>query len=72
MNLAAGAPYMTIASTGWGAGWLPNNTLFVDTVGAEFPIAVVRCTQPSSPAGIDDSFWLVQRGDVDRDPGTSF
>ena len=39
---------------------------------AEAPVAVVRATQPGSPAGLDDSFWLVQRGDVARDPGSSF
>ena len=72
MNNAAGAPYITIKAAGWGGAWGPNNTLFIDTIGADFPIAVVRCTQPGSPAGMDDSFWLVQRGDVDRDPGTTF
>lgn len=68
VNAAASAPYMTVPSSGWGAGWVPGNVVFVDTVGAEAPIAVVRCTQPGSPAGIDDSAWLVQRGDVGRDP----
>ena len=48
------------------------DVLFLDTVGAEAPVAVVRATQPGSPAGLDDSFWLVQRGDVARDPGNSF
>jgi hypothetical protein len=67
-NTARNAPYLTIRATGWGAGWVAGNTLFIDTVGAEFPIDVVRCTQPSSPAGIDDSCWIVQRGDVDRPP----
>ena len=46
-----------------------GNTLFIDTVGAEGQIALVRCTQPSSPAVADDSFWLVQRGSVARLPG---
>ena len=68
LNAAAGAPYMTVRAGGWGTGWLPGNVLFVDTIGAEFPIATVRCTQPSSPAGIADSTWIVQRGDVDRPP----
>ena len=72
MNPAAGVPYLKIPAGGWGLGWGPNNTFFIDTEAAAFPIAVVRCTQPGSPAGIDDSFWLVQRGDVDRDPGTTF
>ena len=68
VNLAAGAPYMTVRASGWGSGWVAGNVLFVDTIGAEAPIDVVRCTQPSSPAGIDDSAWLVQRGDVGRPP----
>ena len=42
------------------------------TIGAEAAIDCVRCTQPGSPAGIDDSAWLVQRGDVAREPGSSF
>lgn len=72
MNLAAGVPYMTVPSAGWGAGWVSGNVLFIDTIGAEAAIDCVRCTQPGSPAGIDDSAWLVQRGDVARDPGSSF
>ena len=72
VNTAAGAPYMTVRAAGWGSGWVGGNVLFIDTIGAEAQIAVVRCTQPSSPAGIDDSAWLVQRGDVARDPGSSF
>ena len=72
VHVAAGAPYMTVPSAGWGAGWVSGNVLFIDTIGAEAPIDVVRCTQPGSPAGIDDSAWLVQRGDVARDPGSSF
>lgn len=72
VNMAAGAPYFTVRAAGWGAGWVPGNVLFVDTVGAEAQIAVVRCTQPSSPVGIDDSAWIVQRGDSARDPGSDF
>lgn len=72
MNLAAGAPYFTLPAAGWGAGWVAGNVLFLDTVGAEFAIDLLRCTQPSSPAGVDDSFWLVQRGDVGRAPESEF
>ncbi|MEG1202812.1 MAG: hypothetical protein RSD82_11675, partial [Comamonas sp.] len=72
INPATGAPYFKIAAVGWGAGWISGNTVFMDTVGAESPIDLMRCTQPSSPAGIDDSFLLVQRGSVDRAPATSF
>lgn len=72
MNVAAGVPYMTIPAGGWGSGWAAGNALFIDTVGAEAPIDCVRCTQPGSPAGIDDSCWIVQRGDVGRDPESTF
>ena len=72
INAAAGVPYMTVKALGWGAGWTGGNTLFIDTVGAEGQIALVRCTQPGSPAGIDDSCWIVQRGDVGRAPESSF
>ncbi|GAB2703992.1 hypothetical protein [Comamonas sediminis] len=72
MNPAAGVPYFTIRATGWGAGWIAGNVEFVDTIGAEAPIDLMRCTQPSSPAGIDDSFWIVQRGDVGREPESTF
>ncbi len=72
LNVAAGVPYFTVRSTGWNAGWVAGNVLFFDTVGAEAPVAVVRATQPGSPAGLDDSFWIVQRGDCARDPGNSF
>lgn len=70
-NVAAGAPYMTIKAMGWGSAWVPGNVLFIDTIGAEAPIDLVRCVQPSSPAGIDDSCWFVQRGDVGRPPESS-
>ena len=72
MNGAAGAPYMTIKATGWGSAWVQGNVLFVDTIGAESPVDLVRCVQPGSPAGIDDSCWFEQRGDVGRLPEASF
>ena len=72
INTASGAPYLTVRASGWGSGWVAGNVLFVDTIGAEAPIALVRCTQPGSPAGIDDSCWLVQRGDVGRAPESEF
>jgi hypothetical protein len=72
VNTASGAPYMTVRTSGWGSGWVAGNVLFIDTIGTEAPIDIVRCTQPGSPAGIDDSAWIVQRGDVGRAPESSF
>lgn len=67
-NPATGAPYFTLPSAGWGGTWPAGSVLFLDTVGAEAPVAILRCTQPGSPAGVEDSCLLVQRGDVDRAP----
>lgn len=72
MNTAAGVPYMTVRAIGFGGSWVAGNVLFIDTIGAEAPIAMVRCTQPGSPAGIDDSCWIVQRGDTGRAPESDF
>ena len=72
INTAAGVPYLTVRAAGWGSGWVPGNVLFVDTIDANFPIDCVRCVQPGSPVGIDDSALLVQRGDAARDPDSSF
>ncbi|QIL81810.1 hypothetical protein G7047_19225 [Diaphorobacter sp. HDW4A] len=72
INAAAGAPYMTLPAVGWNQGWGVNNTLFIDTDGAEAPIAVIRCTQPGSPAGMDDKFGIEQRGDIGHTPENTF
>ena len=68
VNTARGVPYFTLRASGWGSGWVAGNVLFIDTIGAEFPIDIVRTVQPGTSAGVDDSFWLVQRGDVGRPP----
>lgn len=72
INPASGAPYFTVRAAGWGNGWVAGNTVFVDTVGASFPVDVIRSIQPSSPGGGDYSFMLEQRGDVDTPPGNPF
>ena len=69
LHRAAGAPYMVIKALGFGAGgFIPNNTVFIDTAGAEAQIAAVRCVMPGTPAGIDDGSTFVQYGDVGRLP----
>lgn len=72
INPASGAPYFIVREAGWGNGWVSGNTLFVDTVGASFPIDVIRSVQPSTPPGGDYSFLLEQRGDVDTPPANPF
>lgn len=68
INPIAGAPYFTLPAAGWGAGWVPGNTLFLQTVGTYYPLAVIRATQPSEAIGTDYAFELTERGDVDRAP----
>ena len=68
INPARGAPYFTLYAAGLSAGFIQGNALFIDTVGAAADIAVLRCTQPSTPAGVTDSVGFIQRGDVDTPP----
>ena len=66
INPATGKPYFTIRTLGWGTGWANGNVLRLNTVGALAPVWVVRTVQPGMEAGIDYSFDLLTRGDVDR------
>ena len=65
---ATGTITHKVAAAGWGAGWVPGNTLFLQTVGTYYPLAVIRATQPSEAIGTDYAFELTERGDVDRAP----
>jgi hypothetical protein len=65
LNPATGEPYFTIHAAGWGIGWAAGNAFRFNTVGAEFPVWVIRTIQ-QGPATIDnDEFTLLIRGDVD-------
>lgn len=68
INPVAAAPYWSLPAAGWGAGWVPGNTLFLHTVGAYYPLAVIRAIQPSEAIGTDYAFELTERGDIDRAP----
>ena len=62
---------MAIIPTTWNqADRGGSNTLFLQTVGTYYPMAVIRATQPSEAIGTDYSFELLLRGDVDRPPST--
>lgn len=64
INPATNVPYFTIPALGWGAGWSAGNVLRFNTVGAEFPVWVVRTVQQGPETVPDDSFTLLIRGDV--------
>ena len=66
VNPATGVPYFSIPSAGWGIGWSVGNVLRINTVGAMFPVWVVRTVQQGPNTGTEHSFTLLSRGDVDR------
>jgi hypothetical protein len=64
-NPSTSTPYFTIPAAGWGAGWAAGNAFRFNTVGAEYPVWVIRTTQQGAPTVDDDEFTLLIRGDVD-------
>lgn len=66
INPATNAPYFTVPVLGWGLGWSVGNMLRFNTVGAMTPIWVVRTVQQGPNTGIQHTFTLLSRGDVDR------
>ena len=66
INPATGEPYFWIEAIGWGSGWSAGNVLRFNTVGALFPVWVVRTIQQGPESVTNDSFTLLIRGDVDR------
>ncbi|MBL0422457.1 hypothetical protein JI739_19070 [Ramlibacter sp. AW1] len=65
INPATGVPYFSIDPLGWGAGWAVGNVMRFNTVGAQFPVWVVRTVQQGPETVPDDQFTLLIRGDVD-------
>jgi hypothetical protein len=66
INPATGSPYFTIKGIGWGSGWAVGNVLRFNTVGALFPVWIVRTIQQGPESVINDKFTILVRGDVDR------
>lgn len=66
LNPATGSPYFSVPVLGWGGGWSVGNVLRFNTVGAMAPVWVVRTVQQGPNTGVEHSFALLVRGDVDR------
>ncbi|MBV5297852.1 MAG: hypothetical protein JZU64_06835, partial [Rhodoferax sp.] len=66
LNPATNTPYFTVPALGWGLGWSTGNMLRFNTVGAITPVWVIRTVQQGPNTGIEHSFTLLSRGDVDR------
>ncbi len=64
LNPNTGVAYFTIPALGWGSGWSTGNVLRFNTIGAEFPVWVVRTVQQGPETVPDDDFTLLIRGDV--------
>ncbi len=64
-NPATGVPYFDLPALGWGNGWATGNVLRFNTIGAQFPVWVVRTVQQGPESVPDDNFTLLIRGDVD-------
>lgn len=58
-------PYFTVAAGGWGAGWVSNNVLRFNTVGAYAPVWVIRTTQAGDATVTNDEGRIEFRGDAD-------
>lgn len=65
INPATSSPYFSISALGWGTGWVVGNVLRFNTVGALYPVWVVRTIQQGPETVTNDSFTLLIRGDVD-------
>ncbi|GAB4210102.1 MAG: hypothetical protein Fur0019_17710 [Tibeticola sp.] len=65
INPATGVPYFSLPALGWGGGWAVGNVLRFNTIGAQFPVWVVRTVQQGPETVSDDDFTLLVRGDVD-------
>lgn len=66
INAITGEPYFTIPIGGWGSGWVGGNILRINTIGAMYPIWMVRTVQQGPEAAEDYSFLTIVRGDVDN------
>ena len=65
INPMTNAPYFTIKSAGWGAGWVTNNILRFNTDAAAKPIWAIRTVLPSTKPVEKDFINIEFRGDAD-------
>lgn len=66
LNPATGVPYWQLLSLGFGGGWSVGSVIRFNTVGAMFPVWMIRTVQQGPEAAADYSFTTIVRGDVDN------
>jgi hypothetical protein len=65
VNPATGQPYFSINPAGWSGGWVVGNQVRFNTLGANFPVWLIRSTQPGDPGEqLQDRFIAHLMGDV--------
>ena len=64
-NPATGQPYFSINPAGWSGGWVNGNVVRFNTLGANYPVWLIRSTQPGDPdEQVQDRFIAHLMGDV--------
>ncbi|MFW6344768.1 MAG: hypothetical protein ACOC0M_00330 [Halomonas sp.] len=64
LNPNTNVPYFRIPAGGWGTGWSAGNVVRFNTIGAAFPVWIVRTVLQSEAVGDSDVFRLQVRGNV--------
>lgn len=66
VNTLTNQVIFTIRHQGWGSGWATGNCLRFEIVSANYPVDLIRATQPSQPTGSGlDHFEMLFVGNVD-------
>ncbi|MDD5271711.1 MAG: hypothetical protein PHU14_03215 [Methylovulum sp.] len=55
--------YFTISAAAWGLGWSTGNCFRFNTISANFPLWIARCTNQSEAVAFTDQFKIQVRGD---------
>ena len=64
INPQTGQPYFTIPSGGWGTGWVSNNVLRFNTVGAAHAMWIARSIEAGNATETNDQGRVEGRGDA--------
>jgi hypothetical protein len=62
VNPATGWPFFRVRYEGWGTGWATGNVLRFNTVGANYPMYLIRTTRMGILTEPTDDFTLLIRG----------
>ncbi len=66
INPNTGEPYFILRKEGWSTGAKQGNILRFNTIGANFPIWLIRSVQQSQPTELSDGFSFRVRGHINK------